>query len=322
MSTMDIDFTKIRLNIRKKIHRDITNQQKEFFLRQEIKALQSELGDEATSELEILLKKSSKKDWPKAAHNCFNNSIKKAKRIPNHSPEYSTYLHHAEFILDLPWNKYTKDDFDLQRVSEILEKNHYGIEKVKERVLEYIAVLKLKNDIKGPIICLHGPPGVGKTSLGKSIATSLNRKYARISLGAMSDEAEIKGHRKTYVGAMPGKILSNIKSLNTSNPVILLDEIDKMDIKRGNSSATLLELLDPEQNHSFVDNYLEVPYDLSKVIFIATANDIWQIHPALRDRMEPIEITGYTQEEKTQIAKKYILPLDRKEHGLKAIMSK
>ncbi len=314
----DLDLTEMRKNIRSKIHKDITEQQKEFYLRQEIKALQSELGENEDDEIQKLFYKGQNKDWPKEVYEHFTKSLKKAERIPPHSPEYPTYINHAEFLLELPWNKCTTDNFDIERAQKILDKRHFGMEKVKQRILEYLAVLKLKKHLKGPILCLYGPPGVGKTSLGKSIAESLKRKYARISLGALSDEADIRGHRKTYIGAMPGKIMHNIKVIKSSNPVFVLDEIDKLDVRKGNSDATLLELLDPEQNNSFADNFLEVPYDLSKVMFIATANDITQISPALRDRMEMIEITGYTLEEKIEIAKKYIIPDQRIEHGLKA----
>jgi ATP-dependent Lon protease len=263
--------------------------------------------------------KGAKKKWPEIVKKHFEKEMDKILRINPSAAEYPIALNYAETLVELPWNEFTSDNFDLKRARDILNKDHHGLEKVKERIIEYLAVLKLKNDLKGPILCLYGPPGVGKTSLGKSIATALGRKYIRMSLGGVHDEAEIRGHRKTYVGAMPGKIIQNMKKVKSSNPVYVLDEIDKLSSDfRGDPSSAFLEVLDPEQNSTFVDNYLEVEYDLSKVLFIATANSLDSIQPALRDRMEIIEVTGYTLEEKIEIAKKHLIPKQRKEHGVKA----
>jgi ATP-dependent Lon protease len=315
----DIQMLEIKHEIQKKVHTDIDQQQRDYFLRQQIKVLQDELGyDGPDKEVEKLRKKAESKKWPKPVAEHFNKEADKLLRINPMAAEYPVAMNYVEFMLDLPWAEYTVDDFDLKRAQKILDHDHFGLEKVKTRILEYLAVLKLKKDMKGPILCLYGPPGVGKTSLGRSIAKALQRKYIRMSLGGVHDEAEIRGHRKTYVGAMPGKILQNIKKAQSSNPVFILDEIDKVKSDfRGDPSSALLEVLDPEQNHSFGDNYLEVEYDLSKVLFIATANSLDSIHPALRDRMEIIEITGYTQEEKIEIAMKHLVPKQLKEHGLK-----
>jgi ATP-dependent Lon protease len=275
--------------------------------------------DTPDKEIEQLRKRGEQKKWSKATATHFNKELDKLLRVNPASAEYPVVMNYVEFMLDLPWEEYTKDDFDLQRAKKILDKDHFGLTKVKTRILEYLAVLKLKQDMKGPILCLYGPPGVGKTSLGKSIATSLKRKYVRMSLGGLHDEAEIRGHRKTYVGAMPGKILQNIKKTQSSNPVFILDEIDKVRSDfRGDPSSALLEVLDPEQNNAFGDNFLEIEYDLSKVLFIATANSLDTIHPALRDRMEIIEVSGYTLEEKIEIAVKHLIPKQLKEHGLKS----
>lgn len=314
----DIQLLEIKKEIQSKTHSDIDQQQRDYFLRQQIKVLQDELGDDsAEQEIENLKARAAKKQWSEAVAKHFQKEVDRLARMNPAAAEYPMALGYLEFLLDLPWQEFTKDHFDLKNAKKILDKDHYGLKKVKERILEYLAVLKLKNDMKGPILCFYGPPGVGKTSLGKSIAESLKRKYVRMSLGGLHDEAEIRGHRKTYVGAMPGRILQNIKRAGSSNPVFILDEIDKVGSDfRGDPSSALLEVLDPEQNHSFMDNYLEVDYDLSKVLFIATANSLETIHPALRDRMEIIEINGYTQEEKLEIAKKHLLPKLRKEHGL------
>jgi ATP-dependent Lon protease len=315
----DIQMLELKNEIHKKVHTDIDQQQRDYFLRQQIKILQDELGqDSPDQEIENLRAKGEKKKWPEAVKKHFEKELDKLSRINPQAAEYPVAMNYAEFLVDLPWNEFTEDNFDLKHAKKILDKDHFGLDKVKERIIEYLAVLKLKNDMKAPILCLYGPPGVGKTSLGKSIAESLGRKYVRMSLGGVHDEAEIRGHRKTYVGAMPGKVIQNMKKGQSSNPVYILDEIDKVNSDfRGDPSSALLEVLDPEQNDSFQDNYLEVDYDLSKVLFVATANSLDTIHPALRDRMEVIEVSGYTLEEKIQIAKKHLIPKQRKDHGLK-----
>lgn len=314
----EIQMLEIKNEIQKKVHTDIDQQQRDYFLRQQIKVLQDELGyDGPEKEIEKLRKRGASKKWPKAAADHFNKELDKLQRMNPQAAEFPVSMNYVELMLDLPWDEFTQDDFDLKRAAKILDKDHFGLEKVKSRILEYLAVLKLKQDMKGPILCLYGPPGVGKTSLGRSIARSLQRNYVRMSLGGVHDEAEIRGHRKTYIGAMPGKIIQNIKKAKSSNPVFVLDEIDKIRSDfRGDPSSALLEVLDPEQNNSFNDNYLEVEYDLSKVLFIATANTLDTIQPALRDRMEIIEITGYTVEEKLQIAVRHLVPKQLKEHGL------
>jgi ATP-dependent Lon protease len=320
----DIQMLEIKHEIQKKVHTDIDQQQRDYFLRQQIKVLQDELGyDGPDKEVEKFRKRAESKRWPKPVAEHFNKELDKLLRINPMAAEYPVAMNYVEFMLDLPWVEHTEDDFDLKRAKKILDQDHFGLEKVKTRILEYLAVLKLKKDMKGPILCLYGPPGVGKTSLGRSIAKALQRKYVRMSLGGVHDEAEIRGHRKTYVGAMPGKILQHIKKAQSSNPVFILDEIDKVKSDfRGDPSSALLEVLDPEQNNSFGDNYLEVEYDLSKVLFIATANSLDTIHPALRDRMEIIEVTGYTLEEKVEIAIKHLIPKQLKEHGLKTSHAK
>ncbi|MCE2733786.1 MAG: endopeptidase La [Chryseotalea sp.] len=314
----EVQMLEIKNEIQKKVHTDIDQQQRDYYLRQQIRVLQDELGhDGPEKEIETLRKKGEVKKWSKEAAQQFNKELDKLSRVNPQAPEFPIAMNYVEFMLDLPWQEYTEDDFDLKKAKKILDQDHSGLEKVKTRILEYLAVLKLKRDMKGPILCLYGPPGVGKTSLGKSIAKALNRKYVRMSLGGVHDEAEIRGHRKTYVGAMPGKVLQNIKKAQSSNPVFILDEIDKLKADfRGDPSSAMLEVLDPEQNNAFVDNYLETDYDLSKVLFIATANALDTIQPALRDRMEIIEITGYTREEKVEIASKHLVPKQIKEHGL------
>jgi ATP-dependent Lon protease len=316
----EIQMLEIKHEIHKKVHTDIDQQQRDYFLRQQIKVLQDELGyDTPDKEIEALRIRAELKKWPKPVADHFNKELDKLHRTNPAAPDYPIAMNYVEFMLDLPWNEYTVDNFDLAHARKILDKDHFGLEKVKTRILEYLAVLKLKQDMKGPILCLYGPPGVGKTSLGKSIAKALSRKYVRMSLGGVHDEAEIRGHRKTYIGAMPGKVLLNIKKSQSANPVFILDEIDKVRSDfRGDPSSALLEVLDPEQNSTFGDNYLEVEYDLSKVLFIATANSLDTIHPALRDRMEIIEITGYTQEEKIEIAVQHLVPKQLEEHGLKS----
>ena len=316
----EIQMLELKHEIHSKVHTDIDAQQRDYFLRQQMKVLQDELGQGgADQEVEDLKARAKKKKWPKYAKEHFDKELTKIMRMNPMAAEYPVAINYAEYLVDLPWDNYTKDDFDLKKAQKILDQDHFGLEKVKERIIEYLAVLKLKNDLKGPILCLYGPPGVGKTSLGKSIAKSLGRKYVRMSLGGVHDEAEIRGHRKTYIGAMPGKIILNVKKAKSSNPVFVLDEIDKVNSDfRGDPSSALLEVLDPEQNSTFSDNYLEIDYDLSKVLFVATANSLGSIQPALRDRMEIIEINGYTIEEKVQIAKKHLIPKQKKEHGLTA----
>jgi ATP-dependent Lon protease len=316
----DIQMLELKSEIQRKVHTDIDQQQRDYFLRQQMKVLQNELGEDGPEkEVEELRLKGAQKKWSKEVAKQFEKELDKILRINPSAADYPIALNYAETLVELPWNEYTKDNFDLKKAQDILNKDHYGLEKVKERILEYLAVLKLKNDLKGPILCLYGPPGVGKTSLGKSIASALGRKYIRMSLGGLHDEAEIRGHRKTYIGAMPGKIIQNMKKVKISNPVFVLDEIDKLSSDfRGDPSSAFLEVLDPEQNSTFADNYLEVEYDLSKVLFIATANSLDSIQPALRDRMEIIEVTGYTVEEKVEIAKKHLIPKQKKEHGLKS----
>ncbi|NLR90456.1 endopeptidase La [Flammeovirga agarivorans] len=316
----EISLLEIKNEIAGKTNFDIDQQQRDYYLRQQMKVLQTELGvDGPDEEIAEMKAKAEKKQWPENIKEHFFKELAKLQRSNPAAADFAVLMNYCEFLLDLPWDAVTEDHFDLKNAQKILDKDHQGLEKVKERILEYLAVLKLKKDIKGPILCLYGPPGVGKTSLGKSIAKSLGREYNRISLGGLHDETEIRGHRKTYVGAMPGKILQSIKKAGVSNPVFILDEIDKIGSDfRGDPSSAFLEVLDPEQNSTFVDNYLEVEYDLSKVLFIATANSLDTIQPALRDRMEIIEITGYTFEEKEEIAKKHLIPKQRTEHGLKA----
>jgi ATP-dependent Lon protease len=323
----DIQLLELKNKIQDKVNSDIDQQQRDYFLRQQIKALQEELGMEShDQEVEKLRAKGEKKKWPQEIGKHFKKELDKLSRINPSAAEYPMALNYVEFLVDLPWNEYTKDNFDLKRAKKILDKEHFGLEKVKERIIEYLAVLKLKNEfnkqnegLKAPILCLYGPPGVGKTSLGRSIAKALNRKYVRMSLGGLRDEAEIRGHRRTYIGAMPGRIISSLKKAQSSNPVFILDEIDKVGSDfRGDPSSALLEVLDPEQNNAFADNYLDLDYDLSKILFIATSNALDTIHPALRDRMEIIELNGYTIEEKLEIAKQHLLPKQKAEHGLKA----
>jgi ATP-dependent Lon protease len=316
----EIEMLELKREIQSKASSDIDQQQRDYYLRQQIKVLHDELGiDSPEREMDDIRDKAASKKWPLNVRQHFDKELTKLQRINPMAPEYPVTLNYLETMVDLPWGEYTKDNFDLVRAQKVLDSDHFGLEKVKERIIEYLAVLKLKGNLKAPILCLYGPPGVGKTSLGKSIAKALNREYIRMALGGVHDEAEIRGHRKTYIGAMPGKIIQNIKKAGSANPVFILDEIDKVSSDyRGDPASALLEVLDPEQNASFTDNYLEVEYDLSRVLFVATANALDTIHPALRDRMEIIEMTGYTIEEKLQIAKRYLVPKQRKDHGLKA----
>lgn len=317
--TLELQMLELKNQIQSKVRTDLDKQQRDYFLNQQLKTIQEELGGNSSDlEYEALESRAKKKKWevPVAQH--FNKELEKLGRMNPAAPDYSVQINYLELLLDLPWNEFTKDNFDLKRAQRVLDKDHFGLEKVKQRIIEYLAVLKLKRDMKAPIICLVGPPGVGKTSLGKSIAKALNRKYVRMALGGIRDEAEIRGHRKTYIGAMPGRIIQSIKKAGASNPVFVLDEIDKVGSDfRGDPSSALLEVLDPEQNSAFNDHYIETDYNLSNILFIATANSLSSIHPALLDRMEIIEVNGYTIEEKIEIAKKYLLPKQKDQHGIK-----
>lgn len=315
----ELQLLELKDQIESKVRTDIEKQQRDYFLSQQLKTIQEELGQNPQEEeVNELIRKAAKKKWPKNVQDVFAREINKLRRINPQVAEYAIGLNYLETLLDLPWADFTKDNFDLKKVKTVLDKDHYGLKKVKERILEHLAVLKLKGDMKAPILCLVGPPGVGKTSLGSSIARALKRKYVRMSLGGLHDEAEIRGHRKTYIGAMPGRIVQSLKKAKAGNPVFILDEIDKVGKDfRGDPSSALLEVLDPEQNTTFYDNYLELEYDLSKVLFIATANSLSTIQPALLDRMEIIEVSGYSIEEKVEIAKRHLIPEQRKEHGLK-----
>jgi ATP-dependent Lon protease len=315
----ELQMLEIKSQLESKVRVDIEKQQRDYFLNQQLKTIQEELGQNPQeSEIRSLVERSKKKKWSKTVQDTFDREIAKVRRINPQVAEYSLQLNYLELLLDLPWEHYTKDNFDLKNVQKVLDEDHHGLEEVKDRILEHLAVLKLKGDMKAPILCLVGPPGVGKTSLGKSIARALKRKFIRMSLGGLHDESEIRGHRKTYIGAMPGRIIQSVKKAGASNPVFILDEIDKVGKDfRGDPSSALLEVLDPEQNSTFYDNYLELEYDLSKVMFIATANSLNTIQPALLDRMEIINISGYSTEEKIEIAKKHLIPRQRKEHGLK-----
>lgn len=314
----EIQLLEIKNDIQTKVRTDMSQQQREYFLHQQMKTIQDELGGSPNEkEVEEMRKKASTKKWDKETAEIFEREATKLSNINPMAPDYSMQLNYVQLLLDLPWNEFTEDNFDLKRAKKVLDQDHFGLEQVKERILEHLAVLKLKGDMKSPIICLYGPPGVGKTSLGKSIATALDRKYARISLGGLHDEAEIRGHRKTYIGAMPGRIIQNLKKVKSSNPVFILDEIDKIGRDfHGDPASALLEVLDPEQNNTFHDNYLDVDFDLSKVLFITTANSISDINPALRDRMEMIEMSGYIMEEKVEIAKRHLIPKQLENHGV------
>jgi ATP-dependent Lon protease len=310
----------IKMSIQNKVKEGIDQQQREYFLQQQIKTIQNELGGGSLEqEVADFRDRAKRKKWNDVTSKVFDKELKKLERMSQHSPDYSTQLNYIETMLNLPWNEYTKDSFNLKNAQKVLNKDHFGMDSVKDRILEHLAVLKLKSDMKSPIICLYGPPGVGKTSLGKSIATALNRKYVRVSLGGLHDEAEIRGHRRTYIGALPGRIMQNIQKAESANPVFVLDEIDKITADyKGDPSSALLEVLDPEQNTAFHDNYLDVDFDLSKVLFIATANNIGSIPRPLLDRMELIEVSGYTQEEKIEIAARHLIPKELENHGLKS----
>ncbi|MCW9037481.1 endopeptidase La, partial [Altibacter sp.] len=317
---MNIEIQKLSLrqDIQSKVESDISQQQREYFLHQQMKTIQEELGGNSSeAEIEEMRQRGKKKQWSKEVAKHFDKELAKLQRMNPQVAEFSIQRNYLDLLLELPWNEYSKDKFDLKRARKILDRDHHGLDDVKQRIIEYLAVLKLRNDMKSPILCLYGPPGVGKTSLGKSIAEALGREYVRMSLGGLRDEAEIRGHRKTYIGAMPGRIIQSLKKAGTSNPVFVLDEIDKLSVgSQGDPSSAMLEVLDPEQNHAFYDNFLELGFDLSKVMFIATSNSLSTIQPALKDRMEIINVTGYTIEEKVEIAKKHLLPKQLKEHGL------
>ena len=318
---MNLELQKLELknDIQSKVRFDLDQQQREYFLQQQMKTIQEELGGVShDAEIEEMREKAKSKKWDEKTGTHFNKELSKLQRTNPNSPDFGIQRNYLELFLELPWNEFSKDKFDLKRAQKILDRDHHGLDDVKKRIIEHLAVLKLRNDMKSPIICLYGPPGVGKTSIGKSVAEALGREYVRISLGGLRDEAEIRGHRKTYIGAMPGRIIQSIKKAKTSNPVFVLDEIDKLSSSHnGDPSSALLEVLDPEQNAEFHDNFLEMGYDLSKVMFIATSNSLSTIQPALRDRMEIINMSGYTIEEKVEIAKKHLLPKQLKEHGLK-----
>ncbi len=314
----ELQFAELKNKVTNKTKVEIDKQQREYFLQQQLKSIKEELGGDANErEVKEMMKKAESKKWTDAARDMFKKGAEKLERMHPSTPDYSVVYNHLDLMLDLPWQDYTEDIYDLKRAKEILDHDHYGMDKIKERILEYLAVLKLKGDMKSPILCFYGPPGIGKTSLGRSIANAIGRKYVRLSLGGIHDESEIRGHRKTYIGAMPGRIVQSIRKVKSSNPVMILDEIDKVGSDhRGDPSSALLEVLDPEQNNTFYDNYLELEYDLSKVLFIATANNLQNIQPALRDRLEIIELSGYAVEEKIEIAKRHLIPKQKEAHGL------
>lgn len=314
----DLQMAELKDEITSKTRGEIDKQQREYFLQQQLKSIKEELGNENNDrEIKELIKRAESKKWPKETSEAFLKGIERLERMHPQAPDYSVVYNHLDLMLDLPWEEYTTDKYDLRKALKVLDRDHYGMEKIKERILEYLAVLKLKGDLKSPILCFVGPPGIGKTSLGQSIAHAINRKYARLSLGGLHDESELRGHRKTYIGAMPGRIIQSLRKVKTSNPVFILDEIDKMGNGfRGDPSSALLEILDPEQNNTFYDNYLELEYDLSKVLFIATANNLNEIQPALRDRLEIIQLSGYSVEEKIEIAKRHLVPKQKEANGL------
>jgi len=315
----ELQFAELKNKLTNKTKTELDKQQRDYFLQQQLKSIKDELGGDSNErEVKEMQKKAETKKWPVTVKDAFKKGIEKLERMHPSTPDYSVVYNHLDLMLDLPWGDYTQDLYDLKKAKKVLDHDHYGMHKVKGRILEYLAVLKLKGDMKSPILCFIGPPGIGKTSLGKSIANAIARKYVRISLGGLHDESEIRGHRKTYIGAMPGRILQSLRKVKSSNPVMILDEIDKVGTDfRGDPSSALLEVLDPEQNHTFYDNYLELEYDLSKVLFVATANDINHIQPALRDRLEIIDLSGYAVEEKIEIAKRHLVPKQKEAHGLK-----
>ena len=319
LSALDVQgqLLKIKQEINQKVKSEIDQQQREYYLNNQLKTIQEELGMDDESEFETLRAKARTKKWPESVAKQFEKEMSKLAKYNPSSPDYSIQYNYIEFMLSLPWGDMSKDNLDLKHARKVLDNDHYGLDNVKERIIEYLAVLKLKGNMKSPILCLYGPPGVGKTSLGKSVARALGRKYVRVALGGMHDEAELRGHRKTYIGALPGRILNGIDKAGTSNPVIVLDEIDKVgNSYKGDPSSALLEVLDPEQNNAFHDNYLDIDYDLSNVLFITTANNISTIQPALLDRMELINVSGYLAEEKMEIAKHYLVPKQLEEHGI------
>ncbi len=319
--TNEMQMIELKHQIQNKVKMDMDKQQREYLLNQQLRTIQEELGGTPNEiDIKVLKEKAAKKKWPAEVKETFEKELQKLQRMNPQVAEYGIQHNYLEYIVELPWNEFTKDNFDLKHAQKVLDKDHFGLEKIKDRIIEYLAVLKLKNDMKSPILCLVGPPGVGKTSLGKSVAKALGRKYIRMSLGGVRDESELRGHRKTYIGAMPGRIIQNLRKAKSSNPVFILDEIDKVSGNNvnGDPQAALLEILDPEQNMAFSDNFLEMDYDLSKVLFIATANNLSTIHPALRDRMEIIDLSGYLREEKYEIAKRHLIPKQLKEHGLTA----
>jgi len=314
----ELQYAELKNKVTNKTRNELDKQQREYFLQQQMKAIKEELGGDNVAEVKEMQKKAEAKKWPQAAKEMFKKSIEKLERMHPSTPDYSVVYNHIDLLLELPWEDYTKDSYDLNKAKKVLDHDHYGMDKIKERILEYLAVLKLKQDMRGPILCLVGPPGVGKTSLGQSIARSTNRKFVRMSLGGVRDEAEIRGHRRTYIGSMPGKIVQNMAKAGVHNPLFLLDEVDKMAMDfRGDPSSALLEVLDPEQNVAFSDHYLEVDFDLSEVMFVCTANSL-NIPPPLLDRMEVIRLPGYTEDEKLNIAKRYLVPKQIKQNGLKA----